>query len=263
MATPRAISIDIYDDLMCPNCFMAYTELGMAIKMAKEQRLPIIYNIQYHPLRLVCPEVLPDGKVVDRHDFLEARFGPEPFANFKKSVNSWGEKRGIAFAWHGQMGATTWAFRLSLKAFELGGKMAQYPLHGALFRASVIEGKDISDINLLADLASGLNIMSRDDAIAFLESDELKERVCHLAKANRAKGITSAPTIVINNKFKLEGAQCKDVYFQVRSQRILSYEAHSPVIFTQFLHKVATCNGGECSNAPSPIPPTAQLVGAV
>lgn len=81
---------------MCPNCYLGYTELGHAIREAKEKRLPLTYQIQYHPARLVCTEALADGVVVDKHEFLENKFGKERFAAFKDSINIWAEKKNLS-----------------------------------------------------------------------------------------------------------------------------------------------------------------------
>lgn len=52
-------------------------------------------------------------------------------------------------------------------------------------------------------------------ALAFLNSDELEEEVKRQTHENRKRGIVSLPSVVFNKKYKVDGAQCRDVYLQV------------------------------------------------
>ena len=54
------------------------------------------------------------------------------------------------------------AHRLSRKAYVLGGQELQEKFLEAIFYAFFTEGKDISDFNVLGDLAEQTGIMSKD-----------------------------------------------------------------------------------------------------
>ena len=54
------------------------------------------------------------------------------------------------------------AHRLSRKAYVLGGQEMQEKFLEALFYAYFTAGKDISDFNVLGDLAEEAGVMSKD-----------------------------------------------------------------------------------------------------
>ena len=116
---------------------------------------------------------------------------------------------------HGIMSPTTKAHRLVLKAGRLGGQKLQTPLITAIFAASMEEGKDIADSEVLADLASECGVLSREETLSFINSDELKKEVEEMSAAARAKGITGVPIIIIDGKWAVSGGQSSEVYVQV------------------------------------------------
>lgn len=71
-------------------------------------------------------------------------------------------------SFRGVMSPSTRAHRLAQKAYKLGGQKTQLPLLCALFKAHLEDGKDIADIHVLADLANGVGMMSKDEVIVML-----------------------------------------------------------------------------------------------
>lgn len=55
------------------------------------------------------------------------------------------------------------AHRLSQKAYKMGGQKLQLPFLIAVFKAFMEDQKDIADIDVLADLADGVGIMTKDE----------------------------------------------------------------------------------------------------
>ena len=154
---------------------------------------------------------------------------------------------------HGIMSPTTKAHRLVLKAGRLGGQKLQTPLISAIFAASMEEGKDIADSEVLADLASECGVLSREETTAFIDSDELKKEVEEMSAAARAKGITGVPIIIIDGKWAVSGGQSSDVYVQVSRSASTPY-AVKPDFGrgSQIFKKLATCQGAHCASSPIP-----------
>lgn len=61
------------------------------------------------------------------------------------------------------MSQSTRAHRLAIKASRMGGQQLQLPILVGLFKANLEEGKDIADVNVLADLAASVGMMSKDE----------------------------------------------------------------------------------------------------
>jgi predicted DsbA family dithiol-disulfide isomerase len=73
------------------------------------------------------------------------------------------------------MSQSTHAHRLSRKAYNMGGQQLQLPILSAIFKANLEEEKDISDENVLADLAEKVGMMSKDDV-----SRVIRQLVLHM-----------------------------------------------------------------------------------
>lgn len=139
------------------------------------------------------------------------------------------------------MSQTTRAHRLCQKAYKIGGQNLQIPLLCAVFKAHMEDAKDIADINVLAELAESTGTMSKaevcsafcsekmrtnvysilnsfsEQAVAFLESDELEKEVNSMCDEARSKGITGVPMTIIDGKWAVSGGQSSDVFIQVRT----------------------------------------------
>jgi len=77
------------------------------------------------------------------------------------------------------------------------------------------DAKDIADINVLAELAESTGTMSKAEAVAFLESDELEKEVNTMCDEARSKGITGVPMTIIDGKWAVSGGQSSDVFIQI------------------------------------------------
>ena len=84
----------------------------------------------------------------------------------------------------------------------------------ALFRAYFIEGRNIGEMDVLADLGADLGI-PRKDVTDFIKSDDGTEEVYEEnARAHRI-GINGVPAFVFNEQFVISGAQEPEVLARV------------------------------------------------
>jgi len=61
------------------------------------------------------------------------------------------------------IGHTTNAHRLCYKAAQIGGQDSQLKIITAIFYASMVDSKDISDIQVLAEVAESVGLMTKDE----------------------------------------------------------------------------------------------------
>lgn len=85
----------------------------------------------------------------------------------------------------------------------------------AYFSAGCGEGKDIGNLEVLADIAVAAGVMPRQCALDFLAGDEFAAEVEQLIAQARASGIRGSPVVIVDGKFKLDGVQTTDTYVQV------------------------------------------------
>ncbi len=95
------------------------------------------------------------------------------------------------------------------------GKAAE--VHHRLFQAYFVEGRNLADPAVLrgAAEAAGLN---PDEAMAALGNPEYEERIERSMAQARNYGVTGAPTFVIEDRYKIVGAQPYDKLLSVFRQ---------------------------------------------
>ncbi|KDR79025.1 hypothetical protein GALMADRAFT_244757 [Galerina marginata CBS 339.88] len=230
----RVVRLTIITDFACANCCIGQHELLNAIGYCKDTlQLPLAFELEHLPFRLINSTILAeDTPKVDKSDFLLKHIGKERFTKLEAAISKWAEEKGIPISFRGVMSQTTRAHRLCQKAYKLGGQNLQIPLLCAVFKAHMEEGKDIADINVLAELAQNTGTMSRADAIAFLQSDELEKEVNAMCDEARSKGITGVPMTIIDGKWAVSGGQSSDVFIQIFKKLAAAGVHNSPSPFS-------------------------------
>ncbi|KAI9000600.1 thioredoxin-like protein [Trametes punicea] len=208
---PGVVSLVVIEDIVCPWCYIGQRELQKAIKDAADCELDI--KIEHRPF-LLHPGMEED-KAMDKRTFYLEKFGEEKLKQVKQVVTSRAANVGVEIVWEGWICQTIRAHRLLRKAYILGGQELQEKFLDAVFYAYFTEGKNIADIDLLADLADGVGLLSKDEAVEFLKSDEHREEVEQMACEARKKGVTGVPFTIINGRWAVSGGQTADVYTQI------------------------------------------------
>jgi len=214
----RVVKLAIITDFACVNCFVAEHELLQAITTCKETlHLPLTFEMEHIPYKLIGPNTLKEGEAseLNREEFLKRHLGEQKFTKIQEAINKWAHEKGISITFRGAISTTTRAHRLCRKAYMQGGQDMQVALLLSLFKVHYEQGRDIADIELLSDLAAQNNVMSKEQAITFLESNELEEEVNLMCEEVRKKGINSVPLIIIDGKWAVKGGQSSDVFVQI------------------------------------------------
>ncbi|KAF9475110.1 thioredoxin-like protein [Pholiota conissans] len=213
----RVVKLTVVTDFACANCCIGQHELLDAIAYCQDTlQLPLNFELEHLPFRLISNSILAeDTPKVERADFLQKHIGKERFTKLQNAISKWGEEKGVPISFRGVMSQTTRAHRLVQKAYKLGGQKLQVPLLCAVFKAHMEDAKDIADINVLAEIAESAGTMSKAEAIAFLESDELEQEVNAMCDEARSRGITGVPMTIIDGKWAVSGGQSSDVFIQI------------------------------------------------
>jgi len=168
------------------------------------------------PFKLLGEGIIPDeSPKPDKSTFLSNKLGRDKFELYEKVIAKWSEEKGIPISFRGVMSQSTRGHRLSRKAYQLGGEKLQTPVLCALFKAHLEEGQDIADLEILSDIAAKTGMMTKEEALAFLKSDELEREVNEMCDAARSRGITGVPMTVIDGKWAISGGQSSDVFVQI------------------------------------------------
>lgn len=198
MSAAEPVTLDVVSDVVCPWCYVGKRRLERAIEQAD---VPV--HIRWRPFQL-DPTIPPEGK--SRREYLEGKFGSaERVQALFDSLNEAGAAEGIAFAFEQieRSPNTIDAHRLIRWAGDEG---RQEGVVEALFHAYFLEGRDLGDHAVLADIAAAAG-MDGPKIAARLASDE--DRAAVQAEINSAYqiGVTGVPTFILGHRYALVGAQ--------------------------------------------------------
>jgi len=157
------IRLDVFSDPICPWCYIGKARLDRAL----EARSDHPFKIEWHPHQL-NPDMPVEG--MDRRAYLEAKFGGKDGAvQAYLPVATEAEASGIKI----NLDAITHTPN-TLNAHRLihwaGIEGKQNAVVNSLFRAYFVEGKNIGDAQVLADIASASH-MDGDVFVRLLNSD--------------------------------------------------------------------------------------------
>lgn len=201
------VKLDILSDPICPWCYIGKAHLDRALEAAGDH--PFV--IEWHPFQL-NPDMPAEG--MDRRTYLETKFGgKEGAVQAYLPVQQHADKAGLKIDLEGikRTPNTLDAHRLIHWA-GLEGK--QTPMVAALFRAYFVEGGDIGDRDILADLADSVGL---DASVIhrLLESDCDIQEIRDRDAAGREMGVTSVPTFIVGGKHAVPGAQPPELWAKV------------------------------------------------
>lgn len=201
------MQIDVVSDTVCPWCFIGKRRLDRALAMRPE----VDAQVFWRPYRL-DPSIPKEG--VDRKAYLKAKFGDGPRNSaMGDALRSEGAAEGIAFAFDGiaKTPNTLDSHRLIRWA---GGQGVQDGVVERLFSAYFLEGRDIGDAGVLADVA-------REAGMDFELVGELLAKDADLAVVEREAGmanqmgISGVPTFIFDSRFMISGAREPEILARI------------------------------------------------
>ena len=204
------MKIDFVSDVACPWCAVGLNALEIALKRIGDD-IPITLHMQPFELN---PDMATDG--VDAAEYLGKKYGltSAQLQTNRANIRARGAEVGFAFGERTRVWNTFDAHRLLHWAGEVGH---QRELKHALLRAYHGEGRNPSEKAVLLSLADevGLDVQI---ARTILESDRYSEEVRAAEKFWQQNGITSVPSVTINDRHLIQGGQPADVFEQAIRQ---------------------------------------------
>ncbi len=201
------IKLDILSDPICPWCYVGKTNLDRAL----EARPDHPFEIEWHPFQL-NPDMPPEG--TDRRLYLEAKFGGRNRATaVYAQIAEAAKAAGLALNFD-RISRTPSTLDAHRAIHWAGLEGRQTAMASALFKAYFVEGRDIGDPDVLADIAHDIGLdgaMFRHLLGTDADREEIRARDAHA----RARGVTGVPTFVVGYRHVLPGAQPPEVWQKV------------------------------------------------
>ena len=192
-------TIEIISDPICPWCYIGKTRFERALKARPEHG----FEISWKPFQL-NPNMPAEG--MDRREYLERKFGGKTAAiEVYSSIQKAAEEDGLKVKLD-KIARTPNTINAHRLIHWAGIEGVQNEAVAALFIANFEEGKDISDPELLADIAQSVG-MDREMTRRLLASDaEIAETRAADEKA-REMGVQGVPTFLVDGQYVVNGAR--------------------------------------------------------
>ena len=212
MTAPVRLAIDIWSDVMCPWCIIGYKQLETALAALAGE---IEADIRWRPFEL-NPDMPQGGEDAARH--IMRKYGQSPSDGAMIQMQAIAQEAGYEMRWLGDgaepprmMWNTRRAHMLLAWALDTAGPAAQGRLKLALFDAHFQQRRNISDAAVLAELAGSVGL-DEAGALAAL-ADETFVRMVEAEEMDAiGKGINSVPTMLVEGRFVIPGAQDPETY---------------------------------------------------
>ncbi|MEQ6202682.1 DsbA family oxidoreductase [Sulfitobacter sp. HNIBRBA2951] len=201
------LQIDIVSDVMCPWCIIGFRQLEQALGATG-----IGAFIRWHPFEL-NPNMPPEGQNLREH--IAEKYGatPEQSAQNRAQLLAIGADLGIDFTYSdsSRIVNTFAAHQLLDWAQEHN---LQHPLKMALFNAHFTAGRDVSDTDVLVEVAHSVGL-DADQARDVLGSGSHATQTRARQQFWTERGISGVPAMVFEGKYLLTGAQGAENYAQM------------------------------------------------
>ena len=201
------LQIDIISDVMCPWCIVGFRQLEQALGTTGVGAF-----IRWHPFEL-NPQMPAEGQNLREHISEKYGASEEQSAQNRAQLQKIGSDLDIDFQFSDTSRiVNTFAAHQLLDWAQAHG--LQHPLKLALFDAHFTQGRDVSDVDVLVEVATSVGLDSA-------QARDVLENATH-ATETRARqqfwterGISGVPAIVFEGKYLLTGAQGAENYAQM------------------------------------------------
>ena len=199
----EALTIEVVSDVVCPWCYIGKRRLEAALDLyAKAKPDAPAPKVSFHPFQL-NPDLPPEGML--RADYVARKWGGRSSAEVYARVSGVGQGVGIDFEFDRivRQPNTKPAHALITLAAEHG---VQPAVKEAMMRAYFIDGRDLTDIDTLVEVAQRAGLdpkrarehLADPDALCAVDAADLEARRI---------GVEGVPFFIFNHRYAVSGAQ--------------------------------------------------------
>ena len=212
-----SVTLDIVSDVVCPWCVIGYKTLERALGSLG---LTESAAVRFRPFEL-NPHMPAGGQHLGEHIAQKYGSSSEQSRTARARLTSLGESLGFAFRFSEDSRIyNTWkAHQLLHWAHESAGPKAQIALKLSLFDAYFTQGQAVDQVEVLA-AAAGRAGLSAEEAAAVLYDERYASAVREEAEVWRDKGIHAVPSVVIDGRSLLTGAQTEEVFVRALTRAL-------------------------------------------
>ncbi|MBL4800085.1 MAG: DsbA family oxidoreductase [Oleispira sp.] len=213
------LRIDIISDVMCPWCVIGYLGLKQALEELKDE---LQADIHWQPFEL-NPNMPLEGQELGEHIMEKYGSTAEQSKSNRDHLVSLGANLDFEFNFEeGKRILNTFnAHQLLHWAGESSDKQTELKM--ALLIAYFKDGRDVSDIDVLAQIATEVGLgdnLDKGMAKQLLQDQVYAGDVRALQEQWRGMGVSAVPTFIIDEKYMISGGQPAKAFVQSLRQMI-------------------------------------------
>ena len=233
------MKVDIWSDIRCPFCYVGKKNFEKALAQFPDKDR---VEVTWHSFQL-DPELKTQPDISSLDYFKEAKGITEADAKgMYENVYRAGKEAGIEFNFDHQKVANSYRAHLLLQLAAT--KNLANEAEEALFKAQLIEGKNIDDEATLIEIGRSISLEENEIKEA-LESDDFGMDVTRDMMLARQMGISGVPFFVINDKYGVSGAQPPAAFSEVLESSWKEFSAGDKGL--QIIHTGDSCDvDGNC-----------------
>lgn len=211
MTDPQSsLRIDIVSDVMCPWCIIGYRQLAQALEASD-----VAHEVHWHPFEL-NPEMPPEGQNVREHVAEKYGSTAEQSEQSRQQMTKLGSELGFDFSFTEDMRMHN-TFNTHQLLHWADKQGCKNDLKMALFTAHFTDGRDLSDIAVLVDVATEIGL-DPTEGLAVLEDQRFASEVRQEQSFWIQQGIRGVPAVVFDRQHLVTGAQGVDNYTNILAQ---------------------------------------------
>lgn len=201
---PRAIEITVVSDVVCPWCLIGVTRLDQALAAMPDVKA----EVRFHPF-LLDPTTPEEGE--DLRERLERKYKMQPSQMFAR-VEAAARESGIPLDFEKvRRSVSTVRAHTLIRLGEASGVSGA--LKRALLRAYFLEGRDVSSLEVLAEIGVAQGLEAAAIEAALLDPAQLAATKARALEASE-QGVTGVPFFVFDEALAVSGAQSVEVLKQ-------------------------------------------------
>ena len=200
------LRIDFVSDVVCPWCAIGLASLEQALQRLQGE---VAAEVHFQPFEL-NPHMPAAGEGIGEH--LQRKYGlsEAQLAENQERIRQRGAELGFVFDMDARSRIVN-TFDAHRLLHWAGGEGRQAALKRALLRAYFTEGRDVSDRDVLVDIATGVGL-DAERAKGILASDEFAAEVREAEQFFLRNGITGVPAVIIEQRHLVSGGQPVEVF---------------------------------------------------
>ena len=200
------LRIDFVSDVVCPWCAIGLASLEQALQRLQGE---VAAEVHFQPFEL-NPHMPAAGEGIGEH--LQRKYGlsEAQLAENQERIRQRGAELGFVFDMDARSRIVN-TFDAHRLLHWAGGEGRQAALKRALLRAYFTEGRNVSDRDVLVDIATGVGL-DAERAQGILASDEFAAEVREAEQFFLRNGITGVPAVIIERKHLVSGGQPVEVF---------------------------------------------------